>query len=161
MDPVLVLFLVVGGLLLFWGWCSWNRRRRHAFAPGTVQRPVVRTGAAKAAAERLRPLLDRPDVLVIGVQGTGARSHPEAVAVAVIDTTGRVLLDTVSLPQEPILARASQMHGLTRARLRKMAARPWPDVHAEVEKLLRGAPVVVAWDGETARSLLEKTAARH
>ena len=40
------------------------------------------------AAERLRPLLDRHDVLVIEVRDTGARSHPEALAVAVIDTTG-------------------------------------------------------------------------
>ena len=161
MDPALVLLVVVGGMFLFGGWWLW-RSRRHASVPGTgtAQRPVVRSDT-EAAAERLRPLLDRHDVLVIEVRDTGARSHPEALAVAVIDTTGRVLLDTVSLPQGPILPQASQMHGLTRARLRKMNARPWPEVHAEVEELLRPAPVVVAWDGEKVRSLLAKTAARH
>ena len=161
MDPFLVvLLLVVGSLLLLWGWCMWRSRHRRASTPGTTQRPVARA-ATEAVTERLRPLLGRDDVLVIEVQGTGARSHPEAVAVAVIDTTGRVLLDTVSLPQESIQPQASQLHGLTRARLRRMNARPWPDVHAEVAELLQRAPVVIAWDGETARSLLEKTAARH
>ena len=104
--------------------------------PGTVKGPVERSDT-EVAADLLRPLLDRHDDLMIEVEGTGGTSHPEALAVAVIDTTGSVLLDTVSLPQGPILARASQM-----------GARPWPDVHAEVEELRRRAPVVIAWDGK-------------
>ena len=159
MDPILVLLLIVGGVLLFWWWAAWSSRR-HASAPGTVKRPVVRPDN-EVAARQLRLLLNRHDVLVIELYDTGAASRPEALAVAVIDTTGRVLLDTVSLPQGPILARASQMHGLTRARLRKMDAPPWPDVHVELEALLRRAPVVIAWDGEKVRRLLEKTAAKH
>ena len=47
----------------------------------------------------LRPLLNRTDVLVVDVETTGFGDRAEVLAVAVIDTTGRVLLDTVSMPQ--------------------------------------------------------------
>ena len=124
-------------------------RRRHAANRG----PNV--------AAVLRPLLDRPDVLVIDVETTGFGERAEVLAVAVIDTTGRVLLDTVSLPQGRIPTEASDVHGLTRARLRSMGARPWPPVHAELRPLLFGAHVALAWNAEYDRCLLEQTAERH
>ena len=92
----------------------------------------------------LRPLLNRPDVLVIDVETTGLGERAEVIAIAVIDTTGRVLLNTVSLPQGRIPTKASDVHGMTRARLRSMGARPWPEVHAELRPLLFGAHVALA-----------------
>ena len=58
-------------------------------------------------------------------------------------------------------ATASDVHGLTRARLRTMGARPWPAVHAESAQLLEDASSVIAWNAEFDRSMLEQTAERH
>ena len=113
------------------------------------------------AAAVLRPLLNRHDVLVIDLETTGFGERAEAIAIAVIDTTGRVLLDTVSLPQGRIPTKASDVHGLTRARLRSMGARPWPEVHAELRPLLLGAHIALAWNAEYDCRLLEQTAGRH
>ena len=109
----------------------------------------------------LRPLLNRPDVLVVDVETTGLGDRAEVLAVAVIDTTGRVLLDTVSMPQGRIPTEASNVHGLTRPRLRSMGARPWPEVHGELVDLLRGAKIVIAWNVEYDSRLLHQTAKRH
>ena len=108
-----------------------------------------------------RPLLNRPDVLVVDVETTGFGDRAEVLAVAVVDTTGRVRLDTVSMPQGRIPTDASNVHGLTRARLRSMGARPWPEVRRKLEKLLGDASVLVAWNVEFDRRLLHQTAKRH
>ena len=100
-------------------------------------------------------------MLVIDVETTGLGERAEVLAVAVVDTTGRVLLDTVSLPEGPIPRAASDIHGLTRARLRTMEARPWPAVHAELWPLLFGADTALAWNAEYDRRLLNQTAKRH
>ena len=109
----------------------------------------------------LAELLDRHDVLVIDVETTGLSARAEVLAVAAIDTTGRVLLDTVSLPQGPIPRDASDVHGLTRVRLRAMGARAWPEVHGELSPLLEGAALVIAWNAEFDRGMLEQTSERH
>ena len=117
--------------------------------PGGRQGDATRRRAAnrggKVGVVELRPLLNRPDVLVVDVETTGLGDRAEVLAVAVIDTTGRVLLDTVSMPQGRIPTEASDVHGLTRPRLRSMGARPWPEVHGELVELLRGAKIVIAW----------------
>lgn len=112
-------------------------------------------------APTLAELLYRHDVLVIDVETTGLGARAEVLAVAAIDTTGRVLLDTVSLPQGPIPRDASDMHGLTRVRLRAMGARAWPEVHAELAPLLEGAAFAIAWNAEFDRGMLEQTSERH
>ncbi len=120
-----------------------------------------RKARAPWQAETLGELLDRRDVFVIDTETTGLGRRSEVLEVAVIDTTGCVLLNTVSLPQGPIPRDASDVHGLTRARLRAMGARPWPAVHAELARLLENASSVIAWNAEFDRSMLEQTAARH
>ena len=109
-------------------------------------------GASTLAGRTLGELLDRKDVLVIDTETTGLDRRSEVLEVAVIDTTGRVLLDTVSLPQGRIPRDASDVHGLTRARLRTMGARPWPAVHAELALLLEDASSVIAWNAEFDRN---------
>lgn len=120
-----------------------------------------RKARAPWRAETLGELLDRKDVFVIDTETTGLGRRSEVLEVAVIDTMGRVLLNTVSLPQGPIPRDASDVHGLTRARLRTMGARPWPAVHAELALLLKDALSVIAWNAEFDRSMLEQTAERH
>ena len=109
----------------------------------------------------LAQLLDRHDVLVIDVETTGLGARAEVLAVAAVDTTGRLLIDTVSLPHGPIPRAASDVHGLTRARLRAMGARAWPEVHAELSPLLEGAALVIAWNAEFDRGMLEQTSERN
>ena len=118
-------------------------------------------GGGEVMRHVLRRLLDRRDVLVIDVETTGLDARAEVLAVAVIDTTGRALLDAVSWPQGQIPSDASAVHGLTRARLRSMGARPWPEVHVEVADLLRHAAAVIAWNADYDRRLLHQTAERY
>ena len=94
----------------------------------TARRRAAPRGRKPGIAE-LRPLLNRPDVLVVDVETTGFGDRAEVLGVALVDTAGRVRLDTVSMPQGRIPADASNVHGLTRVRLRSMGARPWPEVH--------------------------------
>ena len=133
--------------------------------PGGRQGDASRRRAAnrggKVGVVELRPLLNRPDVLVVDVETTGLGDRAEVLAIAVIDTSGRVLLDTVSMPQGRIPTEASDVHGLTRPRLRSMGARPWPEVHGELVELLRGAKIVIAWNVEYDSRLLHQTAKRH
>ena len=131
--------------------------RPHGVGPRSLPRQTPNV------ADVLRPLLNRPDVLVIDVETTGLGERAEVLAVAVIDTTGRVLLDTVSLPQGqgPIPRGASDVNGLPRAKLRSMGARPWPAVHVELRPLLFGAHAALAWNADFDRRLLEQTAERH
>ena len=133
--------------------------------PGGRQGDATRRRAAnrggKVGVVELRPLLNRTDVLVVDVETTGLGDRAEVLAIAVIDTTGRVLLDTVSMPQGRIPTEASDVHGLTRPRLRSMGARPWPEVHGELVELLRGAKIVIAWNVEYDSRLLHQTAKRH
>ena len=132
---------------------------------GKSQRTTTRRRAApregKPGIAELRPLLDRTDVLVVDVETTGFGDRAEVLAVAAVDTTGRVRLNTVSMPQGRIPTDASNVHGLTRVRLRSMGARPWPEVHRKLENLLGDASVIVAWNVEFDRRLLHQTAKRH
>ena len=89
---------------------------------------------------------------MIDTETTGLGHRSEVLEVAVIDTAGRVILDTVSLPQGRIPRDASDVHGLTRARLRTMGARPWPAVHAELALLLEDASSMIAWNAEFDRN---------
>ena len=97
--------------------------------PGERQRTTTRPTCgllvnARRGWRNYARCLNRTDVLVVDVETTGFGDRAEVLAVAVIDTTGRVLLDTVSMPQGRIPTDASNVHGLTRPRLRSMGARP-------------------------------------
>ena len=83
------------------------------------------------------------------------------IEVAVLDTTGTMRYEALSLPLSRILREASDIHGLTRARLRQAGARPWPEVHGELVAALDGAAVVLAWNVDFDRRLLRQTADRH
>lgn len=147
-----ILWLLIDGIVFAY------KRPKPSASVEPRSRPVRRP--PHVAAE-LRPLLNRPDVLVIDVETTGLGDRAEVLSVAAVDTTGRVLLDAVCLPQGCIPAEASDLHGLTRARLRARGARSWPEVHPEVATLLLRACAVLAWNAEFDRRLLEQTAERH
>ena len=121
---------------------------------------ICRSSARGRLSGEIAALLDREDVLVIAVETTGFGRRAEVLALAVLDTTGAVLLDAVTLPQDRIPTGASNVHGLTRDRLRKLAP-PWPKLHPHIEALLARAAAVVAWNADYDRRLLAQTAERH
>ena len=106
-------------------------------------------------------LLDRPDVLILDTETTGLGERAEVIEVAVLDTSGAVRFEALSMPVGRISAEAAAIHGITRSRLKAEGARPWPEVHAELAAVLSGATVVVAWNAAFDRRMLDQTSARH
>ena len=119
-----------------------------------------RASERKAAAD-WRAWLDRPDVLIVDTETNGLGNRAEVVEVAVLDTTGAVRYQSLSLPVGRIPRAVVDIHGLSRKRLKAEGARPWPEVHAEFVAVLDGAAVVLAWNADFDRRLLAQTADRH
>lgn len=106
-------------------------------------------------------LLDRPDVLVLDTETTGLDSSAQVIEVSVIDTCGKLRLDALALPVGDVPRQAANIHGLTMARLTQLGARPWRAVHADLCKALAGATLVMVYNAEFDRRLLQQTCARH
>ena len=81
----------------------------------------------------------------------------EILEIAIIDTTGETLLDSIVMPEGRISSHASVRHGLTRPTLKEMGAKPWEDIHDQVAKLLSAASVIVIYNVEFGRRMLEQT----
>ena len=122
---------------------------------------VGRQRQARKVAEAWRELLDRRDVLIVDTETTGLSPRSEVVEVAVLDATGNVHYQALSLPVGPIPREASDLHGLTRAILRREGARSWPEIHPELAAVLAAATAVVGWNAAFDKRLLEQTAERH
>ena len=137
-----------------------HRRQRSRRTPAAAGRGASsRVGTAGAV--NWSELLDRPDVLVLDTETTGLGPEAEVIEIAVIDTTGAVLLDTLSLPQDHIPKAASDIHGLTYDRLKRTDAPPWPEVHDQLLTVLEGVSVVLGWNVSFDRRVLQQTAKRH
>lgn len=120
-------------------------------------------GRLRSIARIWRALIDRGDVLIVDTETTGLLNDPsmEVIEVAAVDTRGATRLNALSMPEGPIPARVSAVHGLTAERLEAEGARRWPAVHARLERALAGAQVVLAYNAAFDRQALERTAARH
>ena len=78
---------------------------------------------------------------LLDTETTGLGNRAEVVEAAVLDTTGAVRYEALRLPVGRIPWAASDIHGLTRAKLTAAGARPWLGVHGELaEALDRGSP---------------------
>ena len=106
----------------------------------------------------VRTLLDRTDVLVLDTETTGFGRNAEVVEITIIDTTGAVQYDSLVMPRGSVPVGASNVHGLTKRVLRKEGARPWPDHHDAVVRLLTGASAVCAYNVDYDERLLAQTA---
>ena len=95
----------------------------------SLTRPGTPQPAPKPLAEQWQELLDRAEVVIVDVATTGTGPRSEVLEVAAVDTTGRVLIDALAMPEGRITTAASDVHGLTRGRLRSLRAPPWPVVH--------------------------------
>ena len=90
-------------------------------------------------------LLDRTDVLVVDVETTGFGPRDEIVEIAVVDTTGALRLAAPVMPRGRIPRRASDIHGLTTAKLQHLNAEPWPTRYPDLHALLEGS-LVIGWN---------------
>lgn len=106
-------------------------------------------------------LLERSDVLIIDTETTGLGDRAEVLEIAVIDTTGAVRCNLLSLPQGRIPSNASAKHGLTRKELTRLGAPAWPEIHGEVQDALKDARVALAWNLPFDLRLLRQTTERH
>lgn len=84
-------------------------------------------------------LLNRRDVLILDTETTGLGTKAEVIEVAVIDTTGRCLFESLSLPQGSVSSGAYSLHGLSRERLEEAGAPAWSEIHKDLMKVLRRA----------------------
>lgn len=110
----------------------------------------------------LRNLINRTDVLVLDTETTGFTAKSEIVEIAIIDTTGAVRLNELVLPQQArVPAKAVEIHGLSKPKLRQLGARPWPEVHERVCKLISGCDQLLVYNLEFDIRMLEQTAARY
>jgi DNA polymerase-3 subunit epsilon len=87
-------------------------------------------------------------VRYVDTETAGGRAGPESILeIAIIDETGRVLLDTLIDPGRPIDPFVARIHGITDAMIR--GAPRWDDVAPEAARLLAGTEFVahsVAFD---------------
>ena len=94
----------------------------------------ARRWRARAAATRLL----HSSAVILDVETTGLDGR--ICEIAVIDTTGRVLLDTLVNPKIPVPAEAAGVHGITDADL--ATAPTWAELAGELERLLAGRTVI-------------------
>ena len=106
-------------------------------------------------------LLNRQDVLILDTETTGLGKAAEVVEIAIVDTTGVTRLNTLVMPVGRISRDASDIHGLTRQKLRELKAQHWSDIHDHVCELLDGAAVVTGWNIPFDIRILEQTTEKH
>lgn len=123
---------------------------------------LIEKGLVPQDSGRWHDLLERPDVLIVDTETTGVDMNvDEVVDIAVIDTTGRTLLNELVMPTRDILLDASRMHGLTIDILKEQRARTWPEHHKRVKQLLQEATLVLAYNAEFDQRIITRTAQVH
>lgn len=143
----------------------WLRGRwRKPREPSRIQSSDVREQRRPVAHDKRAEwvnLLDREDVLIVGVETTGVGENAEVIEVALIDTTGEGRYYALSLPVGRIAPEATKAHGWTPRTLREAGARHWPEVHDEFVDTLRSARVVLGWNVGFDQRMLFQTTERH
>jgi len=86
-------------------------------------------------------LIRSNNFLVLDTETTGLGPTAEICQIAIIDSAGTVLLDTLVKPINPIEAGAIAVHGITNAMVED--APGWKDITALIETLLTGRDVVI------------------
>ena len=130
-------------------------------------RPLQRglCGACRAAEERqslqakasdaVRGLLGREDILILDTETTGMGKRAEVIEVAVVNTRGETLLDTLVKPKSSRMnPYAQRVHGITSQMLQDAPA--WSEVLPELAELA-DRRTVLAWNAPFDRGMLEQT----
>ncbi|MDE0680150.1 MAG: 3'-5' exonuclease [Gammaproteobacteria bacterium] len=156
---VLVAFIamVVGGIAAGIFSVVSNQKKKQEF----IARAEGGFEHRKRILRKWKAFLDRSDVLILDTETTGISDRSEIVEISIIDTTGAVRFDALAMPQGRIPSAASDIHGLTRKKLKEEGAKAWPELHREVMDIIRSADTVLAYNAEFDLRLLTQTAERY
>lgn len=83
----------------------------------------------------------RDNCLILDTETTGLGENDEIVEIAIIDTTGKPLINTLVKPSKPIPTEATAIHGITNEMV--MDAPQWKDIFPSVDALISGRTVVI------------------
>ena len=97
-------------------------------------------------------LFDRTDVLILDVETAGLGNRAEFLEIAIVYMTGATRYSAPVMPQSRISAKASDIHCLTRLRLRELNATPWPEHLSPFDPVERVAQTGVADFGDALSS---------
>ncbi len=95
---------------------------------------------------------ERLDVLYLDTETTGLGNGDEVVDIAVLDNTGRVLLDTLVKPRRSIPADSIAIHGIDDTMVRD--APTWPEVYPLLIELLVTYRHLVVYNADFDRRLI-------
>lgn len=91
--------------------------------------------------EAFKKLVLSGDFVVLDTETTGLKANAEICQIAIIDSTGNVLLDTLVKPQRPIPSDATAIHHITNDMVKD--APSWLNVNEKVWELIHDKTVIV------------------
>ena len=121
--------------------------------------PRPRKAAPTGNGKRIDALLDRADVLIFDTETTGFSRNSQIVQIAIINTKGETVLNTLAKPKGKIPADATEVHGITNEDIADAPA--WPEVWETVQGILASAKAVLAWNADYDMRLLDQTCTKH
>lgn len=90
---------------------------------------------------RLVQVVKSGDFVILDTETTGLYGGAEVCQIAIIDSAGNTLLDTLVRPQHPIPSDATRIHGITNDMVK--AAPDWLNVNEAVWQACKGKTVIV------------------
>lgn len=83
----------------------------------------------------------KDNCLILDTETTGLGDDAEIIEISIIDCTGKVLLNTLVKPRNPIPAEATAIHGITNEMV--AAAPTWRDIHWQLMALIHTQTLVI------------------
>ncbi|MGM7876076.1 3'-5' exonuclease [Yersinia enterocolitica] len=83
----------------------------------------------------------KDNCLILDTETTGLGNDAEIIEICIIDCTGKVLLNTLIRPRNPIPAEATAIHGITNEMV--AAAPTWRDIHWQLMVLIHTRRLVI------------------
>lgn len=135
-----IIVLSVGYLTIKWFWSKNNN--------------IKSTHAIKQCAKTLL----NSNHVIVDVETTGLSESSQIVEIAVIDTNGNVLLNTLVNPSVRISPRATETHQINKDMLKD--APRWPEVYERLNAAI-GNKTIVAYNAEFEERLINQTCAAY
>ncbi len=108
--------------------------------------------------ETLRNVAARQNWIVLDTETTGLDDHAQIVQIAIVNSEGETLIDTLVHPTGRIPAGATQIHGITNEMVSN--APTWIDVSEKVRAVVLGRDVII-YNSEYDTRLIRQTCAAH
>jgi len=96
--------------------------------------------------------------LFLDTETTGLDTQAEVVEIAIADSKGRPVFDSLVKPTVPITPKLTEIHGISNAMV--VNAPSWPEIHAEVNDIMRGK-TVIAYNSNFDARIIEQTVDLH